>query len=628
MQRFSQLIFKQINATLATAGATIAISIWVYAFYQVNVSRKHAELLLMSQAVGVSRAAVIEGNSLAIQPALERFINDWNQAEPLEARTEVKLDNTLVAKAGPAHPFRRFFSTMNEKIELPSGSVLQIRTDLEHGKYWLQVIGEIAALEALILTLFLLLKRKISRVVAELSEPLEETTRWIQEIARGLPDSARKVTDLRPSRILEVESVRESVATLAREISGLEEKLTRTSFDRGRLQMADQVVHDIRSPLGTLDMWVAAAKSVSSEEKESVRGPIRRIQDIINTLLSLRRQDHPSRGENPEVSFPLQAKNSSTLLLPLIEQVVSEKRLRYSNRTELKIEGPEAQNCYEVSAEVDSTEFQRMLSNLIDNAVESIPSDGWIIVKLSQEEYHVLLEVSDTGKGMTEDEMERVLTLSESIDKPGGSGMGLKHARKMATAWKGELSLSSTPGLGCNVRVTLPRSSLPAGLLGHLDLSNVSTVVIVDDDPTIHALWNSRWIRLGLGAHVALRHVYKPGSLFLGSSPARLPDHTIYLIDYDLGPGEMSGTDLIQAEGLAQQAVLVTSRYADSTVATQCERLKINRLPKSWASFIPIHKSSEFEKASGNPIRQGEDVFSLLTSKEGPSPRASSEVVV
>ncbi|MGK5085370.1 HAMP domain-containing sensor histidine kinase [Bdellovibrionota bacterium FG-1] len=597
MQRFSQLIFKQINATLATAGAMIAVGLWVYAVAQVSLSKKHAESFLMTQAIGVSRGAATENNALAIQAGLERFINDWNKTEPLEARTEIQLDGVLVAKAGQAQPFTRFFSSMRSQVELPSGSVIQIQTDLAQGKYWLQVLAEIALLESLILVLFLFLKRRIGKVVAELSEPLEEAARWIQSIARDLPDSAKNVDGFKASRISEVESVRASVVTLAREIVELEEKLTRTSFDRGRLQMADQVVHDIRSPLSTLDMWVAAAKSVTPEDKEGVRGPIRRIQDIINTLLSQRSMDTPLPIQPPV--------NAAMLLLPLIEQVVSEKRLQYSKRAELKIEGPEPQDCYAICSEVEATEFQRMLSNLIDNAVESISGDGWVIIKLAQNIEHVTLEVSDTGKGMTEEQIARVLNFAESIDKPGGSGMGLKHAQAMAHAWKGKLSVQASPGLGCSVRVEIPQANLPAGLLRNLDLSGVSAVAVVDDDPTVHALWDFRWAALELSEAVTLTHVFKPSNLIDGSD--------LYLVDYDLGPGVMSGIELIKAHGLAERAVLVTSRYADPQVTQECEELGIRRIPKGWAAFIPIHTHSNFRKSSGAPISQGEDVFALLT---------------
>ena len=172
--------------------------------------------------------------------------------------------------------------------------------------------------------------------------------------------------------------------------------------------MADQVVHDIRSPLGSLDMWISQLKSVSDEEKEQMRLPIRRMQDIANTILNARRVDSASqRKKSVPGSHALQGKEllapgscEPTLLLPLIEQVVSEKRQRYLNRPELVIEGPEPRDCYAVCAAVTAVEFQRVLSNLMDNAVEAISDDGWIVVKMASSLGKVQIEVSDTERDL------------------------------------------------------------------------------------------------------------------------------------------------------------------------------------------------------------------------------------
>ena len=552
---------------------------------------------------------------LAVQPELDRFIDDWNQNETLEARTEVYLDQTMIAKAGPPHPFGTIYSTIREESRLPSGSLIRVRVDLSKGKYWLQMLLEGAAIESLILALFLLLKRRLGRVSAELSEPIEETARWIQSISGGLPASASHVEAVADSKVAEVQNVRASVLTLAHEIAKLEGNLAQTHFDRGRLEMADQVAHDIRAPLASMAMCVSMLKGASREEREELRGLIQRMQDIANTLLDARREE---RSRKPRMTAASAADRGPTalapaLLLPLVEQVVSEKRKMQFDRPLLKIEGPEASHCYAACAAMVPAELQRVLSNLMDNAIESITGEGWVLIKLSQDDERVRLEVSDTGKGMTAEEVERVLEQSESIDKPTGSGIGLAHAQATMHAWGGRLMMTSTPGMGTSVALEWESAKLPESLLPILHLKSGASVAIVDDDPSIHLLWKSRWDALGLGAFCRLETFFKSKDLISRLRDGATPPPALYLVDYDLGPGETNGIDLIAQLDLAAQAVLVSSRVEDPEIIARCAELNLRRLPKAWAGVIPIEAHFDFTQANGAAIGQGPPEFPLQT---------------
>ena len=187
MQKLSSLIFKQTTRTLAATGAVIALALWLYSMAEVMRAGQHAEKLIASQALGSASAASNAQNVMALQPELERFVDDWNRDEALEARAEVYLDGNLVAKAGPAQPFRWVYSSVHERKTLPSGAQVEVRVDIFKWKYWLQVLLEGLVLELLVLGLFFLLKRRLGRVSAELSDPLRRLLAGFSRSRTGYP---------------------------------------------------------------------------------------------------------------------------------------------------------------------------------------------------------------------------------------------------------------------------------------------------------------------------------------------------------------------------------------------------------------------------------------------------------
>jgi len=109
----------------------------------------------------------------------------------------------------------------------------------------------------------------------------------------------------------------------------------------------------------------------------------------------------------------------------------------------------------------DAMCLQRMLGNLIDNAVRFTPAGGRIYVDAWIAEDGIVLEVTDTGIGIPE---ERIRTLSEPFDlesalqtrNQAGMGLGLAIAKAIAELSGGQLAIQSTPAIGTSVAVSLP----------------------------------------------------------------------------------------------------------------------------------------------------------------------------
>jgi signal transduction histidine kinase len=108
----------------------------------------------------------------------------------------------------------------------------------------------------------------------------------------------------------------------------------------------------------------------------------------------------------------------------------------------------------------DRQRLQRMMANLLDNAIKYTPVGGRISVSVRGSAETVILAVSDTGIGIAEQDFPRIFERFYRGDRSrsrAGSGLGLSLARAIVLAHSGSIAVSSSPGKGSTFAVTLPR---------------------------------------------------------------------------------------------------------------------------------------------------------------------------
>jgi signal transduction histidine kinase len=106
-------------------------------------------------------------------------------------------------------------------------------------------------------------------------------------------------------------------------------------------------------------------------------------------------------------------------------------------------------------------EFRRALQvlvNLIGNAVRYSPPEGMVWIRAERDGPYAVIIVADQGKGIDPEQHERIFEKFERIDvsEPGGSGLGLYIARRLARAMGGDVVVDSAPGQGARFVFTLP----------------------------------------------------------------------------------------------------------------------------------------------------------------------------
>lgn len=210
------------------------------------------------------------------------------------------------------------------------------------------------------------------------------------------------------------------------------------------VSLSSQVAHDIRAPLAALSIAERDIVEINDAARALIQGAIARIRDISDDLLEQRRQAAvPERCQ----------------LMPLVEKAVNEATFRLGPSSGIRLltsNGVGGSHSLWVS--INEGEFQRVMSNLLNNAFESMSLSGDITVAVKRRDNWVEICVSDTGKGIPEERLNQLGVVGRTFDKEGGSGLGLFYARSTCERWGGRLDISSKVGRGTTVTLFLPLS--------------------------------------------------------------------------------------------------------------------------------------------------------------------------
>lgn len=106
----------------------------------------------------------------------------------------------------------------------------------------------------------------------------------------------------------------------------------------------------------------------------------------------------------------------------------------------------------------DPVKLQQALTNIIKNSYESLNGKGSVLIQLSREGQTICLKVTDSGVGLTEEQMQKIGTPFITFKKD-GTGLGLAITKRIIKAHQGSFDITSIPGKGTTVTIYLPSSS-------------------------------------------------------------------------------------------------------------------------------------------------------------------------
>jgi PAS domain S-box-containing protein len=262
----------------------------------------------------------------------------------------------------------------------------------------------------------------------------------------------------------------------------LEEQLAQARKMEAVGQLTGGVAHDFNNlltvVLGNIDIMARKPEDDDRRARriDAVRQAAERGRDLTKQLLAFSRRQHL----NP-ISLDVNALIAG--FAPLMRQAVGEA-------VTLDLLLAEEALC----AHADPTQLETALLNLAVNARDAMPDGGVLSIATRGDKRHVVIEVRDTGVGMSPEVRERVFEPFFTTKEVGrGSGLGLSQVYGFVRQSEGEVHLHSTPGQGTTFSLRLPATEVPAiraeaeprpALIqgGH------ERILVVEDDATVLTL--------------------------------------------------------------------------------------------------------------------------------------------
>ncbi|MBV8479336.1 MAG: DUF4118 domain-containing protein [Actinobacteria bacterium] len=214
------------------------------------------------------------------------------------------------------------------------------------------------------------------------------------------------------------------------------------------------VSHDLRSPLTGIRTAIGALRNPTLHLSDADRGELLdtievdsdRLSRLVGDLLDLSRLEAGGAAPDRELWS----------LDDLVREAVDSLGAR--DRVDILGEAP--------LVNVDAVQIQRVLANLIENALAFSPAGSHVVVRITATRKEAIVRVVDQGPGLPEPELERVFEpfYRQSSDSHAGAGLGLAMARGFAAANGGRVWAESRPQQGATFALALPVVEAPVEL--------------------------------------------------------------------------------------------------------------------------------------------------------------------
>ncbi len=606
--------------------AVIGIFFGTIQFHQLQSNIKLIDYYIQET---VNNSLTVE-QPILIQRSISELWKAFSEKKSAIVSLDVYLNNSLISEVGKSQDNYSIFNYSVQKCTSYSQQNICVNYIISPILFFSEIF--LALIIIVLSTLVVYAARRALAVknIEALTIPLEEEISRISTLATEFKNFKTEILNLN------IETTKSSSSSIPiREISLLSESykdllihsqkyitLKKAEELNSSLGLqAKQVSHDIRSPLSALTMITSTLTQVPEDKRLIIRNAVNRINDIANTLLeqakqsksqaeqgnNLKNNQQSTDGANTNNSAATQT--LSTEFVPaIVDTLVSEKRVQFREKIGVEIE-EDLRGSYGSFARVNSTELKRVLSNLINNSVEAFPNQkGKVMVSVRAYSDKLLISVQDNGKGIPKSILEKLGQEGVTHGKEGslsGSGLGVFHAKKTIENFGGQFQIQSSENEGSLISISLPRANSPDWFVKQLRLVQGQTIAVLDDDSSIHQIWQGRVKSLITQGENTLTKIEqlsifsftsaKEFRKWYQASPAKAD---LYLVDYELVAQNETGLDVVESLGLGRKAILVTSRYEEPHIKARCEKLGIQLIPKTMAPFVPmVIEPRKIEKA-------------------------------
>lgn len=217
------------------------------------------------------------------------------------------------------------------------------------------------------------------------------------------------------------------------------------------MQLTSDVAHELRTPLmaiqATVEAMLDGVYDTDPEHLSLIESEVRRLSRLVDALLKLSRLERRSQPMNEEVCDVGELAEAVVVSHEMLVQDSGLKIQAHVNGT--------------VKAVCDKDMIKQAVANLVSNAVCYTPEGGRIDVTVRRENGWAVIDVSDTGIGLSPEEEKMVFSRfwradSDRVRKSGGLGIGLSVVKEIVSQHKGQIKAKGEKGVGSTFTIMLP----------------------------------------------------------------------------------------------------------------------------------------------------------------------------
>jgi len=289
-----------------------------------------------------------------------------------------------------------------------------------------------------------------SWAAARVTRPVEQLAHAAQEVAAGNWNA--RVDVLGDD---ELGQLADSFNRMTTELLGQKERLMQAERVAAWRELARRLAHELKNPLFPLQLTVenlVRARQQTPEQFEEVFRESSRtlLAEIANLKGVIGRFSEFSKMPQPQ----LQRVQVNEVIRGAVQ--LFQAQLEAPGRAKISCDLQLDPHLGAISA--DAELLHRAISNLVLNAMDAMPQGGTLMLRTREDGDGVLIEVADTGAGLTPEECERIFT-PYYTSKEHGTGLGLAIVQSVVSDHGGRIHAQSSPGRGTTFVIELPRNA-------------------------------------------------------------------------------------------------------------------------------------------------------------------------
>lgn len=231
--------------------------------------------------------------------------------------------------------------------------------------------------------------------------------------------------------------------------------------------LVDQAIHDIQSPLEALK-FLFTETSLDGQENTILKKSLERINEIIEAV---------KRREYEGAKKALPSKNLFEELCDLAQ----ERELAHGKKVSIHFYN---ETNKDFQLRIDTLSLKRSFVNLLNNAIEASPLHASIKVKIENSSDRLNISIKDSGKGMSEEVLQRIGTKGATFNKEKGNGIGLFQVINFVKSNGGHIEINSRENKGTEILLSFP--------IGDNQKDIPYEYVLIDNDELVRFIWETK----------------------------------------------------------------------------------------------------------------------------------------